>query len=81
MLCRLAAVHGDTVERVGALAGDAGRSKRGDFVVQLPSGPRFVVEAKKRSTPLPLRGDRGMLALLDDSLVNRGATFAIAVAR
>lgn len=81
VLCRLAAVHGDTVERVGALAGDTGRSKRGDFVVQLPSGPRFVVEAKKRSTPLPLRGDRGVLALLDDSLVNRGATFAIAVAR
>ncbi len=81
VLCRLATVHGDTVERVGASAGVAGRSKRGDFVVQLPSGLRFVVEAKKRSTPLPLRGDSGVLAVLDESMINRAATFAIAVAR
>lgn len=81
VLCRLASAHGDTVERVGASSGDAGRSKRGDFSVQLPSGSRFVVEAKKRSTLLPLRGDRGVLAVLDESMINRGATFAIAVAR
>ncbi|MDA8061016.1 MAG: hypothetical protein M0T80_01065 [Actinomycetota bacterium] len=81
VLCRLAAVHGDTVDCVGTTAGDAGRSKRGDFAVQLPDGRRFVVEAKKRSTPLPLRGDRGVLAMLDDSMINRGASFAIAVAR
>jgi hypothetical protein len=80
VLCRLATVHSDTVERVGAFPGDAGRSKRGDFVVQLPDGNRFVVEAKKRSTPLPLRGDRGMLAMLDESMINRSATFGIAVA-
>lgn len=81
VLCRLAAAHGDTVERVGASPGDAGRSKRGDFVVQLADGCRFVVEAKKRSTPLPLRGDRGLLATLDESMINRAATFAIAVVR
>jgi hypothetical protein len=81
VLCRLANAYGDTVECVGTQAGDTGRSKRGDFVVQLPSGARFVVEAKKRSTPLPLRGDRGVLALLDDSMVNRGAVFAVAVAK
>lgn len=81
VLCRLAAAHGDTVERVGASAGEAGRSKRGDFVVQLANGCRFVVEAKKRSTPLPLRGDRGLLTVLDESMINRTSTFAIAVAR
>lgn len=81
VLCRLASAYGDTVECVGTQAGDTGRSKRGDFVVQLPNGARFVVEAKKRSTPLPLRGDRGVLALLDDSMVNRGAVFAVAVAK
>jgi hypothetical protein len=81
VLCRIASVYGDTVSCVGTQAGDTGRSKRGDFVVQLPSGVRFVVEAKKRSTPLPLRGDEGVLALLDDSMVNRGAVFAVAVAK
>jgi hypothetical protein len=81
VLCRLAGAYGDSVDRVGSVAGDAGRSKRGDFVVQLADGSRFVVEAKKRSTPLPLRGDRGVLAMLEDSLVNRTATFAIAVGR
>lgn len=81
VLCRVASAYGDTVERVGTQSGDAGRSKRGDFVVQLADGSRFVVEAKKRSTPLPLRGDRGVLAMLDDSMVNRGASFAIAVAK
>jgi hypothetical protein len=80
VLCRLAAIHGDTVERLGTQAGDAGRSKQGDFAVQLPDGSRFVVEAKKRSTPLPLRGDRGLLAMLQESMTNRAATFAIAVA-
>jgi len=48
------AAYGDTVERVGTQPGEAGRSKHGDFVVQLPGGARFVVEAKKRSAPLPL---------------------------
>lgn len=81
VLCRLASAYGDTVERVGTQSGDVGRSKRGDFVVQLRDGSRFVVEAKKRSTPLPLRGDRGVLAMLGESMVNRGASFAVAVAK
>lgn len=81
VLCRLASAYGDSVERVGTQPGDAGRSKRGDFVVQLPDGARFVVEAKKRSTPIPLRGDRGVLAILEESMVNRGARFAVAVAK
>lgn len=81
VLCRLGASYGDSVECVGTQAGDTGRSKRGDFVVQLSEGTRFVVEAKKRATPLPLRGDRGVLAVLDESMVNRAATFAIAVAK
>jgi hypothetical protein len=81
VLCRMANAYGDTVERVGTQPGDTGRSKRGDFVVQLPDGARFVVEAKKRSTPLPLRGDRGVLAMLEESMVNRAAGFAVAVAK
>lgn len=80
VLCRLASAYGDTVDRVGTQPGDSGRSKQGDFVVQLPDGSRFVVEAKKRSARLPLRGDRGLLALLQGSMVNRAAGFAIAVA-
>jgi hypothetical protein len=80
LLCRMAAAYGDTVERVGAQSGEAGRSKCGDFVVQLPNECRFVVEAKKRTSPLPLRGDRGVLALLKGSMVNRKASFSIAVA-
>ena len=81
ILCQLASAYGDTVERVGTHPGDVGRSKHGDFVVQLPGGARFVVEAKKRSAPLPLRGDRGVLAMLEGSMLNRNASFAIAVAR
>lgn len=81
VLRRLARAYGDTVERVGAVSGETGRSKQGDFVVQVPGGQRFVVEAKKRATPLALRGDRGLLAVLDGSMLNRTAAFAIAVAR
>ena len=79
VLCRIAAAYGDAVQRVGTQPGDTGKSKHGDFVVEIPCGLRFVVEAKKRSTPLPLRGDRGILALLNDSMTNRQAGFAIAV--
>ena len=80
VLCRLASAYGDTVDRVGTQPGDSGRSEQGDFVVQLPDGSRFVVEAKKRTARLPLRGDRGLLAMLQGSMVNRAAGFAIAVA-
>lgn len=75
----LARAYGDAVERVGEAAGDAGRSKRGDFVVTLKEGPRFVVEAKDYSKPITLRGTNGILAALTDSLTNRSAAFAIAV--
>lgn len=81
VLCTMAKTYGDTVERVGARGGDAGPSKRGDFTIQLREGPRFVVEAKDCSSPMSLRGDRGMLAVLRDSMTNRAATFAIGVMR
>ncbi len=78
-LRRLAKSYGDTVERVGTEAGDSGRSKKGDFVIQLREGPRFTIEAKDYSNPLSLRGARGLLASLNESMVNRSAQFAIAV--
>lgn len=80
VLRAVARSYGDTVERVGTQTGDAGRSLRGDFAVQLREGPRFVVEAKKRSSPIPLRGGRGLLAQLGESMLNRRAEFAVAVA-
>jgi hypothetical protein len=73
--------YGDIVEEVAEQAGDAGSSKTGDFVVQLREGPRFVVEAKDCSNPVPLRGDRGMLATLRSSMLNRASGFAIGVMR
>jgi hypothetical protein len=79
LLRQLARRYGDTVERLGALAGDSGKARCGDFVVHLREGARFVVEAKDYSNPLPLRGDRGILAVLRASMVNRSAGFAIGV--
>jgi len=73
--------YGDIVEEVAVHAGDAGSSKTGDFVVQLREGPRFVVEAKDCSNPVPLRGDRGLLATLRSSMLNRASGFAIGVMR
>lgn len=81
ILRKLAKAYGDSVERVGSQAGDAGLSKRGDFVIELREGPRFTVEAKDYSSPITLRGSRGILAALDDSMVNRASTFAVAVMR
>lgn len=78
-LRRLAQAYGDTVERVGTRAGEAGRAKAGDFVVQLREGPRLVVEAKDLSNPMPLRGERGILSILRNSMLNRRADFGIAV--
>ena len=75
----LAQMQGDTVERVGNERGDEGASKKGDFVVTLREGLRFVVESKDHSSPITLRGDRGILKALDDSMTNRGASFAICV--
>jgi hypothetical protein len=81
VLCRLAKAYGDSVHRVGAQAGESGTSKKGDFIVQLAQGPRFVVEAKDHSSPITLRGDRGILAALQASMINRNAQFAMAVVR
>ena len=75
----LAKANGDAVERVGDAAGDEGTSKKGDFVVTLAEGPRFVVEAKDYSNPITLRGDRGILKALEDSITNRDASFAVCV--
>jgi len=79
LLRHLARRYGDTVERLGAQAGDSGKARCGDFVVHLREGGQFVVEAKDYSNPLPLRGDRGILSLLRASMVNRSAGFAIGV--
>jgi len=81
LLRRVAKGYGDTVDRVGTVAGDAGRSKKGDFVVQLREGSRFVVEAKDCSRPITLRGPKGILTALDESIENRSAGFAIAVVK
>jgi hypothetical protein len=81
LLRSVARGYGDVVELVAVQAGDAGSSKTGDFVVQLREGPRFVVEAKDCSNPVPLRGDRGMLATLRSSMLNRASAFAIGVMR
>lgn len=81
VLRSIARGYGDVVEQVAVHAGDAGASKTGDFVVQLREGPRFVVEAKDCSNPMALRGDRGLLATLRASMLNRGSGFAIGVMR
>ena len=73
--------YGDVVEQVAVQAGDAGLAKTGDFVVQLREGARFVVEAKDCSNPVALRGDRGLLATLRSSMLNRASGFAIGVMR
>ncbi len=79
LLRQLARRYGDTVERAGVQPGDSGKARCGDFVVHMREGGRFVVEAKDYSNPLPLRGDRGILAVLRASMVNRSAGFAIGV--
>jgi len=45
----LARIHGDDVDPTGTTTG-VGRSKKGDFVVEVDgNGPRFVIEAKDTS--------------------------------
>ncbi len=78
-LRQVARRYGDSVERLGYQAGDSGMARCGDFVVRLREGGCIVVEAKDYSNPIPLRGDRGILALLRGSMVNRSAGFAIGV--
>jgi hypothetical protein len=81
VLCRLARIYGDSVENVSTTSGEAGASKKGDFVVALAEGPRFTVESKNKSTAITLRGAAGILAALDASMLNRHADFAIAVSK
>ena len=79
-LATLAHGAGDLLERTGGDAGDAIRSKKGDFVLALnPSQTRglelrVVVEAKNR--PMPRQR---FMAELADAKVNRGAVVAVAV--
>jgi hypothetical protein len=71
---------GDLLDRTGAEAGDAIRSKKGDFVLvldpRLTRGLelRVVVEAKNR--PMPRQR---FMAELNEAKVNRGAVVAVAV--
>jgi hypothetical protein len=76
----LARGAGDLVERTGAEAGDALRSKKGDFVIGVdPSRTRgvdlrIVVEAKDRTVPM-----RRFAAELAEARENRRAAVALAV--
>jgi hypothetical protein len=71
---------GDLLDRTGSEAGDAVRSKKGDFVLvldpRLTRGLelRVVVEAKNR--PMPRQR---FMAELNEAKVNRGAVVAVAV--
>jgi hypothetical protein len=71
---------GDLLDRTGLEAGDAVRSKKGDFVLvldpRLTRGLelRVVVEAKNR--PMPRQR---FMAELNEAKVNRGAVVAVAV--
>jgi hypothetical protein len=64
-----------TSRTTGALAGEA---IVGDYLVDLPSGTRIVVEAK-HARSLTLSGDSGILAELDRAMANRAADIAICV--
>lgn len=79
-LARLAHGTGDLLDRTGTEAGDALRSKKGDFVVGIDLSRtrgvdlRLVVEAKDRSVSL-----RRFTAELAESRENRRAVIALAV--
>jgi len=79
-LGELARGTGDLLERTGAEAGDALRSKKGDFVVVIdPTRTRgvdlrLVVEAKDRSVPL-----RRFATELSEARENRRASVSLAV--
>ena len=70
---------GATVERTSTEAGGLDRIV-GDFVVELESGARIVVEAKHKKS-LNLKGDGGILAELDLAMANREASVAICVSK
>jgi hypothetical protein len=72
----LARIHGDDVESTGTSTG-VGRSKKGDFVVEVDgNGPRFVIEAK--DTPLTLPRIKGEL---EEAIPNRDAVFGVLLAK
>ncbi len=79
-LSEMARLQGDLLERTGNEAGDAIRSKKGDFVLGIdPSRTRgvdlrVVIEAKDRSLPL-----RRFAAELAEAKANRRAAVALAV--
>ena len=72
----LARIHGDEVEPTGTTTG-VGRSKKGDFVVEVDgNGPCFVIEAK--DTPLTLPRIKGEL---EEAIPNRDAVFGVLLAK
>ena len=72
----LARIHGDDVERTGETTG-VGRSKKGDFVVEVDgNGPRFVIEAKDTKMSLP-----DIKEELEESIPNRDAVFGVLLAK
>jgi hypothetical protein len=83
ILDRSATPFGDEVTPVGAVAAVGGRSKKGDFVIDLNDrttdgkAMRVLVEAKRESKPL--EGKTGILQEMELGMANRSAQFAIAV--
>lgn len=79
-LARLAHGAGDLLERTATDAGDALRSKKGDFVLTIDpartrgASLRVVVEAKNRSVPR-----QRFMEELAEARANRGAAVALAV--
>jgi hypothetical protein len=72
----LARIHGDDIERTGETTG-VGRSKKGDFVVEVDGkGPRFVIEAKDTKMSLP-----EIKSELEESIPNRDAVFGVLLAK
>src|SRR5665811_1170997 len=70
---------GAMVERTSNESGDLDRIV-GDYVVELASGARIVVEAKNKRA-LALKGEKGILAELDLAMANRHAGVAICVSK
>jgi hypothetical protein len=72
-----AALPGAVVERTSTIGGDLpGDAMVGDFVIELASGVRIVIEAKNTRT-IGLTGRDGILGELDRALVNRRADVAV----
>jgi hypothetical protein len=75
-----AGARGCIVERTATTTGALNAlSKVGDFVVTLADGRRVVVEAKRQGA-IGLTGSGGILAELDQAMVNRSADIALCIA-